>query len=193
MTEMYPIFLKLEARPVLVVGAGKVAWRKAEALLAAGAELTVVAPQVCPELNQLADSFTLHRREWQPSDCDGALLVIAATGDSKINARIRECARKAGALVNAVDDPPNCDFYLPAVARVGELRVAVSTQGKAPLIAGQLRRFLEQNLPGELAELVELISAEREKVLASDMSEEERIKYLKAFLAAELEKRDLQL
>lgn len=193
MPEMYPIFLKLDGRPVLVVGAGKIGWRKVEGLLASGAIVTVVSPEVCPELRELASQFKLIEREWQPDDCDGALLVVAATGDSALNARIRECAQKAGALVNAVDDPPNCDFYLPAVARIGDLRVAVSTQGNAPLIAGRVRRHLEKTLSPELAELVDAIASERQKVLASDMNEAERLKYLKAYLATELERRELEL
>ena len=100
MPEMYPVFLKLDGRPVLVVGAGKIGWRKVEGLLASGAVVTVVSPQVCRELRELRQQFTLIEREWQPSDCDGSLLVVAATGDSVLNARIRKCAQKAGALVN---------------------------------------------------------------------------------------------
>lgn len=193
MTEMYPVFLKMQDRPVLVVGAGRIGWRKSEALLKAGASVSVVAPEVCDELKALSAQLKLHQREWQPADCDGVMLVIAATGDAALNARIRKRARECGALVNAVDDPPNCDFYLPAVARIGDLRVAVSTQGKAPLIASRLRRHLEANLPAELGQLVDAISAEREKVLASDMSESARLEYLKAFLKTELERRGFDL
>ncbi|MCG3184070.1 MAG: Siroheme synthase [Planctomycetes bacterium] len=195
MAEMYPIFLKLDGRRVLVVGAGKVALRKVESLRQAGATTTVVAPEVCDELRQLAEAgqLTLHERVWQPSDCAGVLLVVAATGDPSINAQIRESAQLAGALVNAVDDPDNCDFYVPAVARRGDLRIAVSTQGAAPLIASRIREHLEKTLPAELADVIEAVSIERERLLASGLTEQARLRRLRAFLDAELQRWGLKL
>lgn len=195
MAEMYPIFLKLEGRPALVVGAGKVALRKVQALLDAGAVTRVIAPDVCVELKQLADArkLTLQARAWQPADCAGALLVVAATGDAGINAQIREAAHLAGALVNAVDDPANCDFYVPAVARRGDLRIAVSTQGAAPLIASRVREHLEKTLPAELADVIDAVSIERERLLASGLTEQARLRRLRAFLDAELQRWGLKL
>lgn len=195
MAEMYPIFLKLEGRPVLVVGAGKVALRKVEALQEAGAKTTVIAPEVCDQLRRHAEDgkLSLHERPWQPADCAGALLVVAATGNAELNAHIREAAHLAGALVNAVDDPDNCDFYVPAVARRGDLRVAVSTQGAAPLIASRVRRHLEKTLPAELADVIESVSVERERLLASGLTEQARLRRLRAFLDAELERWGLKL
>jgi precorrin-2 dehydrogenase / sirohydrochlorin ferrochelatase len=192
MAEMYPIFLKLEAREVLVVGAGKVATRKAQALLRSGAKLRVVAPDVCDEMRELPH-IRIIQRAWRPEDCEGAFMVVAATGDSALNATIRESAHETGALVNAVDDPPNCDFYVPAIARVGDLMVAVSTQGKAPLVAGQVRAYLEKLLPGELEHVISAVADEREKLLANEPDETARFERLKAFLADELARRGINL
>lgn len=195
MAEMYPIFLKLENRPVLVVGAGRVALRKVEALLASGADVRVVAPMVCAELLALSGEgkLSLSQREWRPDDCDAALLVIAATGDPALNARVRIAAQGAGALINAVDDPPNCDFYTPAVTRIGELLVAISTQGHVPLIAGRVKAYLQRMLPAELSEVIHAVSAERKRILASEPEEAGRLEKIKAFLDAELTRRGIKL
>jgi len=192
---MYPIFLRLEGRPVLVVGAGRVAFRKVEGLLASGAEVRVVAPQVCAELQVMAREgrIQLDKRDWRPQDCEAALLVIAATGDHGLNARIRDAARGAGALVNAVDDPANCDFYTPSVARMGELLVAISTQGHVPLIAARVRKLIEASLPAGLDELIESVSAERKRIIATEPDEAGRLEKIKAFLEAELARRGIKL
>jgi precorrin-2 dehydrogenase/sirohydrochlorin ferrochelatase len=195
MPEMYPIFLKLENRPVLVVGAGRVALRKVEALLESGADVRVVAPIVCAELLALSGEgkLSLSQREWRPDDCDAALLVIAATGDSALNARVRIAAQGCGALINAVDDPPNCDFYTPAVTRIGELLVAISTQGHVPLIAGRVKAYLQKMLPAELSEVIHAVSAERKRILATEPEEAGRLTKIKAFLDAELARRNSKL
>lgn len=192
MAEMYPVFLKLQGRDVLVVGAGKVAWRKAQALLRAGAKLRVVAIDVCEEMRELAD-ISLSQREWKPGDCDGAFMVVAATGDSKLNVSIRETAHAASALVNAVDDPPNCDFYVPAIARLGDLMVAISTQGKAPLVAGRVRARIEKLLPAELEQVINTIATERTKLLATEPDEATRLQKLRALLAQELSAHGIDL
>jgi precorrin-2 dehydrogenase / sirohydrochlorin ferrochelatase len=192
---MYPIFLKLDGRPVLVVGAGRVALRKVEALLEAGADVRVVAPEVCAEMLALSGEgkVSLSQREWRPDDCEAALLVIAATGDPALNARVRIAAQGEGALINAVDDPANCDFYTPAVTRIGELLVAISTQGHVPLIAGRIRAYLQRLLPAELSEVIQAVSAERKRILASEPEEAGRLEKIRAFLDAELARRGIKL
>ncbi|MBZ0136734.1 MAG: bifunctional precorrin-2 dehydrogenase/sirohydrochlorin ferrochelatase [Planctomycetes bacterium] len=192
MPEMYPVFLKLEGRDVLVVGAGKVAWRKAQALQRAGARLRCVAPDVCDEIRAVPDIHII-QRAWRPDDCEGAFMVVAATGDAQLNAEIREAAHATGALVNAVDDPPNCDFYVPAIARIGDLMVAVSTQGKAPLVAGRVRAHLEKLLPRELEQVINTIATEREKLLASEPDEATRLLKLREVLKAELARYQIDL
>ncbi|MBE7490577.1 MAG: bifunctional precorrin-2 dehydrogenase/sirohydrochlorin ferrochelatase [Planctomycetes bacterium] len=190
---MYPIFLRLEKRPVLVVGAGTVAARKIEALLAAGAEVYVIAPGVCPEVAALAarGKVTLEQRPFRRNDCDGAFLVIAATGDSAVNRAVRDEAERLGLLVNSVDDPANCNFYVPALVRVGDLRIAVSTQGKAPMLSGLVRAWLQRVVPAELAALVEDTEKLRLRLKQSEPDSARRNAALRAFLEHELPARKL--
>lgn len=191
MAEMYPIFLKLEGRDVLVVGAGQVACRKAQALQRAGAKLRCVALEVRDEMRALEIDVEL--RAWKPEDCNGTFMVVAATGDTQLNAEIRQAAHEAGALVNAVDDPPNCDFYVPAIARIGDLMVAVSTQGKAPLVAGRVRAHLETLLPRELEQVINRVAQARAELLKEEGNEATRLAKLKAVLQQELVRHGIDL
>jgi precorrin-2 dehydrogenase/sirohydrochlorin ferrochelatase len=117
---LLPIFLRLERRPVLVVGAGTVALAKIESLRSAGAYITVVAPAATPQLQELIENgeLTWHQRVFSPSDLDGTFLVIAATNDSAVNHAVYEEALRRNVLCNAVDDPPNCDFYFGSVVTI---------------------------------------------------------------------------
>lgn len=166
---LLPIFLRLENRPVLVVGAGAVALEKIRSLRAAGGRLTVVAPHAVGEVQALATEGALewHPRRFAAGDLDGMFVVIAATNDSTVNRGIYEEALRRNVLCNAVDDPPNCDFYFGSVVSRGDLQVAVSTGGKSPALAQRLRREIDGQLPedlgpwlGELGELREEIRAE---------------------------------
>jgi len=190
---MYPIFLRLEKRPVLVVGAGNVAARKIEALLAAGAEVYVIAPEVGPEVAALAEQgkVSVEQRPFRRNDCDGAFLVIAATGDAAVNRNVRDEAERLNMLVNSVDDPANCNFYVPAQVRVGDLRIAVSTQGKAPMLSGLVRAWLERIVPRQLAGLVEDTEKLRLELKASEPDSAKRNAALRAFLEQELPARGL--
>src|SRR5206468_3435543 len=114
---LLPLFLRLTDRRVLVVGAGSVAARKIEALLDAGARVSVIAPTVNAEVEAMA--VTLHRRPFEPSDVEGAWLVIAATNDSAVNAEIARACEERRVFVNAVDDPPNASAYFGGLIRRG--------------------------------------------------------------------------
>ena len=162
---LLPVFLRLERRPVLVVGAGTVALAKIESLRAAGAALTVVAPAAVPQIRDLAAQHALawHQRLFAASDLNGAFLVIAATNDSAINHSIYEEALRRNVLCNAVDDPPNCDFYFGSVVSRGDLQVAISTAGESPAFAQRLRREIDAQLPADLGPwLAELGNLRRE-------------------------------
>lgn len=137
----YPVFLDLRDRPVLVVGAGKVALRKTRALLEAGARVTVVSPKAEPEFDVLP--VRLRRRKFRSSDVAGHLLVFAATNDREVNRRVRQAALGANCLVNVADAPQECTFLVPARIRRGGLQVAVSTGGKSPRLAVALRQRIE--------------------------------------------------
>ncbi|HEY0520577.1 MAG TPA: NAD(P)-dependent oxidoreductase [Ilumatobacteraceae bacterium] len=138
----YPIMLDLRGVSVVVVGAGRVAARKVEGLVRAGAEVTVVAPEVDDAVSAIAS--TVIARRYRSSDLDGAKLVITATNDTAVNAAVAADATARGVWVNSADDPVNCTFTLPAVARDGAVTVAVGTGGSSPALASHLREEIER-------------------------------------------------
>jgi siroheme synthase-like protein len=138
----YPIFLDLRDKPVLVVGAGKVGLRKIRGLLEAGARVTVVSPE--SEAHGLPVEWK--RRRFRKSDLKGQALVFAATDDRKVNAAVGAEARRLGIPANIADAPGECDFIVPSRARSGDLQVAVSTSGRNPRRAVELRRKIEELL-----------------------------------------------
>lgn len=154
---------RLDGRRVVVVGGGDVAEQKVSGLLDTGAEVVVVAPEVVPRLERWAEAGALLwvRRAVHDDDLSGAALVLATTGDPEVNARVAASARRAGALVNAADDPDNCDVTIPAVVRRGPATVAVTTGGVSPAAARFLRERLDDWLPDELGEVVAEAGAAR--------------------------------
>ncbi|MCY3846055.1 MAG: bifunctional precorrin-2 dehydrogenase/sirohydrochlorin ferrochelatase [Acidobacteria bacterium] len=146
---LFPAFLKLDGRRVVVVGGGRVAAAKIRALLDAGADVTVVAPEVS---DQIANAGVVYvRRPFEARDLDGAWLVVAAAPPA-VNRRVAEAAEERRLFVNAVDDPPNASLYLGGVVRRSGLTVAISTDGRAPALAGLLRQALDALLPAEQVE-----------------------------------------
>ena len=140
----YPIFLDLKDRPVLVVGAGKVALRKTRGLLEAGARITVVAPECEADFESLP--VRMVRRRFRASDFSDAVLVFAATDDRLTNHRISIAAKGKGVFANVADSPAECDFLVPARVERGNLQFAISTGGESPRLAAELRRKLEDLL-----------------------------------------------
>jgi len=162
----YPIALKIKGRDCVVVGGGEVAERKARSLLAADAQVTVVAPQATPGLRQLAATGRIQwlQREVASGDLMGAAVVIVATDDPQRNLRVCRQARAQGALVNVVDDPAHCDFIAPAVVRRGSVTIAVSTGGKSPALAAEIRRRIEHTIGDEYGALADLLGEMRGRV-----------------------------
>jgi siroheme synthase-like protein len=160
---VYPVVLRLTGKPCLVVGGGSVAQRKVEGLLAAGADVTVVAPEVEPGLAALA-GVTVERRPYRASDVDGRWLVIAATGDRGVQQQVFDDGERAGVWVNAADDPARCAFYLPAVLRREPVIVAVSTQGRSPALAAWVRDRVARLLPRRLDRLADQLAGERREL-----------------------------
>ena len=146
---LFPAFLKLAGRRVVVVGGGRVAASKIRALLDAGADVTVVAPEIAPGILQ-ADVACV-RRPFEAQDLAGAWLVVAAAPPA-VNRQVAEAAGERRLFVNAVDDPPNASLYLGGVVRRSGLTVAISTDGRAPALAGLLRQALDALLPAEHVE-----------------------------------------
>ena len=145
---LLPIFLKLDSRPGLLVGAGTVALEKIGSLLKTGVKLRVVAPQARPEVRALAAEGKLEwiQREFQPSDLDGNFIVIAATDVPEVNAAVYREAVARGIACNSVDDIPNCDFFFGSVVSRGDLQIAISTAGESPAVAQRLRREIDEQL-----------------------------------------------
>ena len=130
---LFPMFLKLTARTCVVVGAGAIAESKIESLLEAEAQVTVIAPEALPRVREWAEGGDVMwaRREYRAGDLAGAFLAVAATATPEVNRAVFAEATERGVLVNAVDDPPFCDFYFPSIVKRGELQIAISTAGRA--------------------------------------------------------------
>jgi siroheme synthase-like protein len=158
----YPLFMDLAGRDCLVVGAGAVAARKARSLLECGARVTVVGEHPAATFRALERrGARLLQRRFRAGDVARQALIIAATDDPVVNAAVSAAARRRGIPVNAVDDPPNCTFIVPAVVRRGDLTIAISTGGKSPAAARLVKERIAAMLGAEHAALVRLLGAHR--------------------------------
>lgn len=173
---LFPIFLKLEGRPCLVVGAGNVALEKISSLLQAGASLRAVAPAACPEVGQLAAvrKIVWQRRDFQESDLQGQSLVVTATNSRAVNRAVFLAAQQRGVLCNSVDDPPNCDYYFSSVVQRGKLQIAISTAGESPALAQRLRREIDAQLPPDTAAWLDELGELRREILATHPAGDQR-------------------
>jgi len=163
----YLVNLALEGRAAVVVGGGEVAGRKVQDLLAAKAQVTVIAPRLCDGIVALADErlVVAHGRSYRTGDLAGAFVAIAATDDEGINARVAADAAARNVLVNVVDRPALCTFTVPATLRRGDLTLAISTEGRCPALAGILRDELDRRYGPEYAELAGLFGEVRKKMI----------------------------
>ena len=177
---LFPIFVKLAGRRCLVVGAGTVGQAKIQSLLDAGAEVRVVASRGTATVADWAQNGAIswEVREFQPSDLDGAFLVIAATNSTATNAVIHQESQQRNIMCNSVDDPENCDFYYGSVVRRGDLQIAISTAGKSPALAQRLRQDLEKRIGPEYTAWMDELGQEREKLFAQSIDPEERKRLL---------------
>ncbi len=162
----YPVFLNISHRRCIVVGGGRVALGKARALLEHGADVTVISPDLCHALAELAGSGEISAltREYQAGDLKNAFVAIAATDNSGVNRRVVAEAHRRAVLVNVVDDAENSDFIVPSYLRRGEITIAVSTNGKSPALARKIRLRLEREMGDEYALLANLIGEVRMQV-----------------------------
>jgi precorrin-2 dehydrogenase/sirohydrochlorin ferrochelatase len=173
---LFPVFLKLEDRSCVVVGAGRVGETKIRSLLSTGANVRVIAPTARPAVAGWARAGVL---SWEPrlfefTDLAGAFMVIAATSSSDLNHIVFREAQSRNILCNAVDDPEHCDFYYPAVVRRGHLQVAISTAGRSPALAQRFRREFERQIPRDIAGWLEELGNSRQRLLESDLAPEDR-------------------
>jgi precorrin-2 dehydrogenase len=173
---LFPIFLKLTARPCIVIGAGVLAESKIESLQTANAQVTVVAPAATARIAAMAEAgeITWHQRSYTSGDLAGSFLVVAATNDPAVNRAVFAEAEAAGILINAVDDPPFCDFYFPSVVRRGDLQIAISTAGASPALAQRLRKEINALLPLDTGDWLAELGNLRREVLALEPLNEAR-------------------
>jgi siroheme synthase-like protein len=166
---LYPVFLKLEELELLLVGAGNVGLEKLQSLLANSpeAKITIVAPNVKEEVRQLLQqhsSCILVQRSFEEADLDNKDLVILATDDKELHHRIKALAEEKGILVNVADTPELCDFYLSSIVQKGNLKIAISTNGKSPTAAKRLKEVLNKALPAELDDVIENLHQVRNRL-----------------------------
>ena len=157
---LYPIFVKLETLSLLIIGGGKVALEKLDSVLnnAPQTSVKLVAKEIIPEVKALQEEYknlVLEQRAYTYADFDAADLVIAAVNDLVVAEQIRNDAHVKGVLVNIADKPELCDFYLGSIVRKGELKIAISTNGKSPTIAKRLREILTETIPDEIDEVLD--------------------------------------
>ena len=169
MSDYFAAFLDLRGRRCLVVGGGAIGERKARDLLDCGAAVSVVSPAVTPGLHALvAAGQVRHRaRRFRRWDVRGCAVVVAATGDPRADAAVATEGRRRHALVNVVDDPARCDFIVPSVLKRGELQIAVSTGGRSPALAREIRRRLEPLFDPSLGDAVDQLGQARRRAFAT--------------------------
>lgn len=175
MPQYYPLFMDLEAQPVLVVGGGVVALRKVQTLMNHGALVHIVSPRLVPELEILINNKTCFwfKKEYSTEDIQDAILIFSCTEKEDVNAQVSRDAKAHHRPVNVVDDPGKCSFIVPSIMERGDLKIAVSTGGSSPIVARQIRSELEEIYGNEMSEYLTLLKTWRNKVKFS-LSQEKR-------------------
>lgn len=176
MPNLFPIFVKLKGRRVLVVGAGKVGEQKIAGLLDTEARVQVVSLTATEQVRAWADEakIQLEQRAYESSDLDGIFLVIVATSIRALNEQVYQEAQDRGILCNVVDVPDQCDFYYPSVVKRGDLQIAISTSGQSPSLAQRIRQQLENQFGASYADWVAELGEVRREVLRSDLDPERK-------------------
>ena len=187
MTSLFPMFLKLEGKQVVVVGAGKVGEPKIGGIVETGAHIRVVALEATATVREWAreGKIDLELRAFSAGDMEGAFLAIVATNSRTLNERVYYEARRRGVLCNVVDVPDLCDFFYPAVVRRGDLQIAISTAGQSPSLAQKIRQQLEKQFGTAYAAWVAELGETRKLILASDLEKERKLELLHSLASRE--------
>lgn len=178
---LYPVFFKLSNLKMLIVGAGEVAQEKLHFILKSSpdAQVTVVAPEIAPEIIDLFNSSSFHiniiNKEFYEGVLDSFDLVIAATNIKSLNQQVYESAKRKKILINVADTPELCDFYMGSIVTKGDLKIAISTNGKSPTFAKRFRQLLEKVLPDNIEELLPNLQQLRNKL---QLNFSEKVSYL---------------
>lgn len=183
-----PVFLDLENRNCLVIGGGSVAARKVLLMLRASGRVTVVAPEICDELQKLLQDKKIihHARDFEDADIDGAVLIVAGTSNHAVNQRVSELAHRRNVPVNVVDQPELCSFIMPSIIDRSPVQVAVSTGGASPVLARLLRARLESYVPAAYGRLAKLVESFRDQVKARFSSIQQRRQFWENMLQGEV-------
>lgn len=187
MKTLFPIFVKLDSRQVLVVGAGRVGEPKIRGLLSTGARIRVVARHASDAVHEWArdGKIMLAERGFVAEDLDNIFLAVVATSSREVNQLIYDESRSRSILCNVVDVPQQCDFYYPAVVQRGHLQIAISTSGESPSLAQRLRQQLERQFGPGYAQWVAELGETRRKILASNLDPERKRFLLQSLASAE--------
>ena len=166
---LFPVFLKLEALPVLIIGGGKIGLEKLSAVLAnsPGTNVRIVSISISKEIRDLAAEYStieLKERVFLPADADDRDIVIIAIDDKKESTRIRDIVKAKGKLVNVADKPELCDFYMGSIVQKGNLKIGISTNGKSPTVAKRLKELFNELLPAEIDQLLDNMQAIRSRL-----------------------------
>ena len=185
---LFPIFLKLNTLKVLVVGGGNVALEKINALLGNSpeTEITLVAPEILPGIEEIAYRYPnvkLKKRIFFSGDLYNADLVIVATGNYELNKTIKGEAQKQKILVNVADTPELCDFYLGCIVKKGDLKIAISTNGKSPTLAKRVKEILNDAFPDEVQEILNNLEIIRKKLKGNFSAKVKKLNEITSVLA----------
>jgi precorrin-2 dehydrogenase / sirohydrochlorin ferrochelatase len=186
-TNLFPMFLKLQGKQCLVIGAGKIGEPKISGLLETGARIRVVALEASLAVREWAKAgkVELDLRHFKADDLDGVFLAVVATNSPTLNERVYREAQRRGVLCNVVDVPDLCDFFYPAVVRRGDLQIAVSTAGQSPSLAQRIRQQLEKQFGLGYASWVEELGETRKLILGSDLDKERKLDLLHSLASRE--------
>ncbi len=184
----YPVFVQLEGKKVVVVGGGNVAYRKVLALLECGAAIHLAGRELTPELKKMVENEDIHflGQKFKDEYLNNAFMIIAATDDKDLNHHISTCAREKGVLVNAVDQPPDCDFIVPSILKRGDLQIAISTSGKSPALARRIRKSLEAQFGQEYEIFLLMMGRLRKEILSLGLPQKENSRIFQEIVDSDL-------
>ncbi|MFQ5965954.1 MAG: bifunctional precorrin-2 dehydrogenase/sirohydrochlorin ferrochelatase [Candidatus Scalinduaceae bacterium] len=177
MLKFYPVYLDVNDKKCVIIGGGNVAYRKACSLREAGADVTVISPDTCPEMTK-KKGLTLINESYNERFLDDAMLVIAATDDEEINRKVSMDAGKRNIIVNVVDRPELCSFIVPATVNRGDLCISISTGGASPALARNIRKELEVVFGSEYGAYIDLLTKMRNVAMSTVKDDAKRRRIL---------------
>lgn len=179
----FPFMIDMKDRLCVIAGGGRVALRKIETLIMFGAKIKVIAPDIISEIYDLQNSnIEICKRTIEKHDVDDAFVVIMATNNSRVNEEVANICKERNILVNVVDVKKDCGFYFPAIIKEEDVVISVSTGGNSPVLASRIKKEIKENLSSNYGKIAKEMGEVREKVIASEKSEEKRKEKFQAIL-----------